>query len=60
MSNVKPRICEWLHNAWKKLKSKEKIILKGWEKTWLIRAWSGDFQFATIEANPIIFLFLQP
>ncbi len=36
----------------------KKIILKRWEKTWLTRTWSGDFQLATTETNTIIFLFL--
>jgi len=43
--------------VWKELKSKETTILKGWEKTWLIRAWSGDFQLVAMEANIIFNLF---
>jgi hypothetical protein len=43
--------------VWKELRSKETIILKRWEKTWLTRAWSGDFQLATTKANTIIYLF---
>jgi hypothetical protein len=37
--------------VWKELRSKETIILKRWEKTWLTRAWSGDFQLVAMEAN---------
>ncbi len=51
MNSLKPCICEWLHNVWKKMKKKETMILKGWEKTWFTRAWSGDFQFSTMEVN---------
>jgi len=29
MNNLKPWNCEWLHNAWKKLKNKQIMILKG-------------------------------
>ncbi len=57
MSNLKPCICEWLHNVWKDLKSKETMILKGWEKTRLIRAWNGDLQLVAMEANTTTFLF---
>jgi hypothetical protein len=32
MNNLKPHICEWLHNVWKELKSKNTMILKGWRK----------------------------
>jgi hypothetical protein len=27
------------------------MILKGWEKTWFARTWSGDFQLVAMEAN---------
>jgi hypothetical protein len=57
MSNLKPSICEWLHNVWKELKSNGTMILKRWEKTWFTRAWSGDFQLATMEANTTTSLF---
>jgi len=57
MNNLKPHICEWLHDVWKELKSKETMILKGLKKTWLIRAWSGDFQLVAKEENTNIFLF---
>ncbi len=51
MSNLKPWNCEWLHNAWKELKNKQTMILKGWEETRFIRAWNIEFQLATMEAN---------
>jgi hypothetical protein len=38
MSNLKPQICEWLNNAWKELRSKQTMILKGWEKIGLRKA----------------------
>jgi hypothetical protein len=38
MSSLKPQICEWLNNAWKKLRNKPTMILKGWEKTWFTKA----------------------
>jgi hypothetical protein len=34
------------------------MILKRWEKAWLIRAWNNEFQLATMEANTTIFLFI--
>jgi hypothetical protein len=27
------------------------MILKGWEKTWLTRAWNNEFQLVAMEAN---------
>jgi len=33
------------------------MILKGWEKTWLIRAWNNEFQLVAMEADTIASLF---
>jgi hypothetical protein len=57
MSNLKPWICEWLYNAWKKIKSKQTMILKGWEKIGLIRAWNNEFQLIAMETNITTSLF---
>ncbi len=57
MNNLKPRIYEQLHNAWKKLRSKQIMILKGWETIRLTRVWNNEFQLATMDANKITFLF---
>jgi hypothetical protein len=57
MSNLKPRIYEWLHNAWKKLISKKRMNLKGWEKTRLTRVWNNEFQLTAMEVNKPVFLF---
>jgi hypothetical protein len=54
---LKPWIYGWLHNAWKKLRSRQTMILKGWEKTRLTRVWNNEFQLATMEANKTTFLF---
>ncbi len=54
MNNLKPWICEWLHNAWKELRSKQTMILKGWEKTWLIRAWNNEFQLVVMEQSQLL------
>jgi hypothetical protein len=58
MNNLKPRICEWSHNAWKKLRRKQTMILKGWEKMGLTRAWNNEFQLVAMEANATIYLFI--
>ncbi len=58
MSNLKPRICEWLHNALKELRSKQTMILKGWEKIGLTRAWNNEFKLVAMEANTTISLFI--
>jgi len=51
MNNLKPWNCEWLHNAWKELRSKQTMILKGWEKTRLLRAWNNEFQLVAMETK---------
>ncbi len=33
------------------------MILKGWEKTWLTRAWNNEFQLVVMEANTIASFF---
>ncbi len=57
MNNLKPRIYEWLHNAWKKLRSKQTMIFKGWEKIRLTRIWNNEFQLVAMKANKTTFLF---
>jgi hypothetical protein len=49
MNNLKPLIYEWLHHAWLKMKEKKFMMVKGWKKTKMIKAWKVDFQMATIE-----------
>jgi hypothetical protein len=45
--------------VWKELESKETMILKGWEKIGLTRAWSGDFQLATWKQTQLPFYLQQ-
>jgi hypothetical protein len=37
MNNLNPRICEWLHCAWKQVQNMEETIVKGWDMTILPR-----------------------
>jgi hypothetical protein len=37
MNNLNPRICEWLHYAWKQVQNMEETIVKGWDMTILPR-----------------------
>jgi hypothetical protein len=48
MSNLKPKICGWLHQVWMEVKAM-KPMLTCQEKTRL--TWDNDFQLATLEAN---------
>jgi hypothetical protein len=51
MNNLKPRICEWLHCAWKQVQGMEETILKGWGKTRIIKTFKTKFEFVAMEAN---------
>jgi hypothetical protein len=37
MSNLKPKICSWLHSTWTKVKAKIETIIKGWDKIGITR-----------------------
>jgi hypothetical protein len=39
MNDLKPLIYEWLHHAWLKMKDKKLMMVKGWKKTKMIKAW---------------------
>jgi hypothetical protein len=49
MSDLKPLIYEWLHHAWLKMKDKQLMMVKGWKKNKMIKAWEADFQMPTME-----------
>jgi hypothetical protein len=49
MNDLKPLIYEWLHHVWLKMKDKKLMMVKGWKKTKMIKAWEVDFQMATME-----------
>jgi hypothetical protein len=51
MSNLKLRICEWLHCAWKQVQGVEETIVKGWDKIGITKAFKREFQLATMEAK---------
>jgi len=38
MNNFKPKMCSWLHVAWMKVKEVKSILVKGWDKTRITRA----------------------
>ncbi len=42
MSNLNPQICQWLHHPWLEMKDKKFMIMKGWEKVGLMKAWEVD------------------
>jgi len=51
MNNLKPRICERLHCAWKQVQGMEETIVKGWGKTKITKTFKNEFQFVAMEAN---------
>jgi hypothetical protein len=57
MSNLKPKICGWLHQACIEMKVMKLMMINGWEKTRLKRIWDDDFQLATLETNMTTMLF---
>ncbi len=57
MSNLNPQICEWLHHVWLEMKDKKFMIVKGWEKVGLMKAWEVDLQVVAMEENTIKPLF---
>jgi hypothetical protein len=48
MSNLKPKMCKWFHAPWMKVKEMRSMIVKGWDKTRIIRAFGIEFQLATL------------
>jgi len=48
MSNLKPKMGNWLHVPWMKVKEMTSMIVKGWDKTRIIRAFGIEFQLATL------------
>ncbi len=57
MSNLKPKMCKWFHAPWMKVKEMRSMIVKGWDKTRIIRAFGIEFQLATLQANIVTLLF---
>ena len=51
MSNLKPLICEWLHNAWTQVKNMQDMIIKGWDKCGIDKAFIPEFQLKAMVAN---------
>jgi len=43
MSNLKPQICGWLHSTWTQVQGMDGMIVKGWEKTRITKAFTPDF-----------------
>jgi hypothetical protein len=43
MNNLKPRIYEWLHCAWKQVKGMEETIVKRWGKTRITKTFKSEF-----------------
>jgi hypothetical protein len=58
MNNLKPRMCRWLHAARMKLKEVRSMIVKGWDKTRITRAFGIEFQLVALEAKITILLFI--
>ncbi len=57
MSNLNPYVCEWLHCAWKQMQGMEEIIMKGWDKIGITRAFKDEFQLVIMEASATTSLF---
>ncbi len=57
MNNLKPRMCSWLHVTWMKVKEVKNMIVKGWDKTRITRAFGIEFQLVALEANFATLLF---
>ena len=57
MSNLKPRLCEWLHLAWNEVKAMKSVVVKGWDLTSLTRAFDSSFQIAPMTSNSATNLF---
>ena len=51
MSNLKPLIYEWLHNAWIRVKNIQDMIIKDWDKCRIDKAFIHEFQLKTMVAN---------
>jgi hypothetical protein len=51
MSNLKPRIGSQFHSTWIEVKIMKNTIIKGWDKTCIIKVFLSTFQLATMEAN---------
>jgi hypothetical protein len=61
MSNLKPKICRWLHAAWRQVQGMEEMIIKGWQKIGIMNAFTLEFQVVVMEANALIpFLTFTP
>jgi hypothetical protein len=44
MSTLKPKLCSWLYSVWQHLTYKLLMVVKGWNKTGLLRAFDLNFQ----------------
>jgi hypothetical protein len=44
MSNLKPQICGWLISTWTQVQGMDGMIVKGWEKSGITKAFTLDFQ----------------
>jgi hypothetical protein len=51
MSNLMPLICEWLHNAWTQVKNMQDMIIKGWDKCGIDKAFIHEFELKAMVAN---------
>jgi len=57
MSNLKPKICGWLHLTWTQVQGMDGMITKGWGKIGITKAFTPDFQVEAMEANALTPLF---
>jgi hypothetical protein len=57
MSNLKPKICGWLHLTWTQVQGMDGMITKGWEKIGITKVFTPDFQVEAMEANALTLLF---
>ena len=51
MSNLKPVIHEWLHNIWTRVKNMQDMVIKGWDKCEIDKAFIHEFQLNATMAN---------
>jgi hypothetical protein len=40
MSDLKPKICKWLHATWTQVQGMEEMIIKGWQKIGIMNAFT--------------------
>lgn len=57
VGTLRENLCIWLFEAWKTIGLQVDMIIKGWQKYGLLRAFEKDFQVQAMEANTLSLLF---